>query len=92
MQLTPIQIPVDSRTKQLMAVVQTLYSAPTKKNGKKRSGPARLLCVADRAHQPKHFVFPRRSLGTKGRKRAFNPAWLDKWSWLDYNEANDHVV
>ena len=42
MQLTPTQIPVDSRTKQLMAVVQTLFSAPTKKNGKKRSGPARL--------------------------------------------------
>ena len=50
------------------------------------------LRVADRAHQPKRFVFPRRSFGTKGRKRAFNPAWLDKWSWLDYKEANDHVV
>ena len=40
------------------------------------------LRVANRAHQPKRFVFPRRSFGTKGRKRAFNPAWLDKWSWL----------
>ena len=46
MQLTSTQIPVDSRTKQLtavLAVVQTLFSAPTKKNGKKRFGPARLL-------------------------------------------------
>ena len=42
------------------------------------------LRVADRAQQPKRFVFPRHSFGTKGRKRAFNPAWLDKWSWLDY--------
>ena len=43
MQLTPTQIPVDSRTKQLTAVVQTLFSAPTKENGKKRFGPARLV-------------------------------------------------
>ena len=28
------------------------------------------LRVANRAHQPKRFVFPRRSFGTKGRKRA----------------------
>ena len=50
------------------------------------------LRMADRAHQPKRFVFPKRSFGTKGEKRAFNPAWFDRWSWLDYNEANDHVV
>ena len=29
------------------------------------------LRVADRAHQPKFFIFPRRSFGTKGRKQAF---------------------
>ena len=39
MQLTPTQIPVDNRTKQLTVVVQTLFSASTKKNGKKAVWP-----------------------------------------------------
>ena len=37
------------------------------------------LHVADGAHQPKSFIFPKRSFGTKGEKRAFNPAWFSKW-------------
>ena len=48
--------------------------------------------VVDCVHQPKKFTFPKRSFGTKGEKRAFNPAWFDKWSWIDYSGTSDHVT
>ena len=39
MQLTPTQIPVDSRTKQLTAVVQTLFPPPQRKTEKSGLAP-----------------------------------------------------
>jgi len=44
------------------------------------------------ANQPMQFTFPKRSFGNKGDKRAFNSSWFQKWTWLDYNEANDSVL
>ena len=44
-------------------------------------------------HQPKQFVFPKRSFGKKSiEERTFRAAWFDKWSWLHYNETDDYVL
>ena len=45
------------------------------------------LHVADGASAKKLYFSK-----TKGEKRAFSSVWFSKWSWLDYNEANDQVV
>ena len=44
-------------------------------------------------HQPKDFVFPKRSFGKKSvEERSFRAAWFEKWSWLHYNKTEDSVL
>ena len=44
-------------------------------------------------HQPKQFVFPKRSFGKKSiKEHTFQAEWFDKWSWLHYNETDGYVL
>ena len=58
-----------------------------------RSVSASRMSLPPSPHQPKQFVFPKRSLGEKSiEERACRAAWFDKWSWLHYNETEDYVL
>lgn len=42
-------------------------------------------------NQPKNIKFPFRTFGKQTVKRAFNPTWFDRCTWLHYDEENDSV-
>ena len=45
--------------------------------------------VTERPHQPSGLNFPKRSFGTRGVLRSFQPAWFSKWPFIHYDEAKD---
>ena len=46
--------------------------------------------VGDKPHQPSSFRFPQHEFGnTSVVKRSFQRQWVDRWSWLHYEEDLD---
>ena len=41
-----------------------------------------VVMIPNKFHPPKSLLLPKRSFGSKNKKRSFRPEWCEKYSWL----------